>query len=909
MAELGDGLNGYLDVQDATLRAPRLEAVSNISIANTNPQHAFSVGSNLYVSTESSDVLAVNGNVLCEGIKMGFLEIIPSYDLAAVSNVGNVTQSTIQFANATTGFVTTAGVEIGGGTVFSGHILPSADNTYDIGSAAFKIRDMYVSDNSLWIGDDTKLSVTGGELKFRKRNTGVVPKGITDMGGSGSAALSHAGVADINDMKLHHWEAYAKSVDATKTTKDIFTDDAENYETSAIKTFNTSNAMTIGTTKTFVVTVSDASGANKYYIDGIQQPALTLHRHQTYIFDLSSSTLATHPFIFSETVDGTGTNYDTGSETLRTFVVPADAPATLYYYCTAHPGMGATVSISSEAELIVSGRIECIGTTGISLGGGTTAQRPTYAPLGSMRYNSTTGYMEAYTGSGWGALATPPSIVSISPTSVLVADTATQVFTVSGASFDSGLAINLVGANGTNYEVVDMTFVNAATTTFKMGDLSSATDQVANRPYTVKITGGSGLAATSTQTIGFSGTAWTSPAAGATLSFSTSSSVSYTLAGTNAVGGTSGRTFAVAPGSNPLPGGLSLNASSGVISGTIGALNSGTNVTFRVVDTPSQSFVERTFNITGLSGLYSFTSHTFTNAAATGRFGPTFAQMKTAYNSTVWYNTPAWFNEVSGKRGLQLWTVPKTGTYRIKAYGGKGGPNGDSTHYGGNGGYCMGDFPLSGGEKLIIIVGHHGVVGPYGSGSAWVAGGGGGGSYVLKESYLSDPQIESIYIVAGGGGGGGYKYTGGGGGNQPLDIDAAVHIGSGNSGYGHGPGGGVRYNGTPVAIENNNTATKSSFGRSAYNGSLGGTGGYGNVGSYYYNEGSFGGGGGTAPHTGGGGGGYSGGDTSEWNIGPGSGGGTSYVSTYPHNQVGNRSYGGTHSSSFGTVVIQAPGTF
>jgi len=100
-----------------------------------------------------------------------------------------------------------------------------------------------------------------------------------------------------------------------------------------------------------------------------------------------------------------GTNYDTGSETLRTFIVPADAPATLYYYCTAHTGMGATVSISSEAELIVSGRIECIGTTGISLGGGTTAQRPTYAPLGSMRYNSTTGYMEAYTGSGWGALA------------------------------------------------------------------------------------------------------------------------------------------------------------------------------------------------------------------------------------------------------------------------------------------------------------------------------------------------------------------------------------------------------------------------------------------------------------------------------------------------------------------------
>jgi hypothetical protein len=118
MAELGEGLSGYLDVQDATLRAPRLEAVSNIGIANTAPQHAFSVGSNLYVDTESSNVLTVDGNVVCEGVKVGLIEIVPSYDLAAVSNVGNVTQSTIQFSNATTGFVTTANIEVGTANLF-----------------------------------------------------------------------------------------------------------------------------------------------------------------------------------------------------------------------------------------------------------------------------------------------------------------------------------------------------------------------------------------------------------------------------------------------------------------------------------------------------------------------------------------------------------------------------------------------------------------------------------------------------------------------------------------------------------------------------------------------------------------------------------------------------------------------
>jgi hypothetical protein len=118
MAELGEGLSGYLDVQDATLRAPRLEAVSSIGIANTAPQHAFSVGSNLYIDTESSNVLTVDGNVVCEGVKVGLIEIVPSYDFAAVSNVGNVTQSTIQFSNATTGFVTTANIEVGTANLF-----------------------------------------------------------------------------------------------------------------------------------------------------------------------------------------------------------------------------------------------------------------------------------------------------------------------------------------------------------------------------------------------------------------------------------------------------------------------------------------------------------------------------------------------------------------------------------------------------------------------------------------------------------------------------------------------------------------------------------------------------------------------------------------------------------------------
>jgi len=118
--------NGYLDVENATLRSSKVEVTSNLGIANTAPEHAFSVGSNLYVSTESSNVISIKGNVVTEGIKMGFLEITPSYDFAAVSNVGNVTANTIIFNNDNQGFVATGNATIGSTLTISGFRITAA---------------------------------------------------------------------------------------------------------------------------------------------------------------------------------------------------------------------------------------------------------------------------------------------------------------------------------------------------------------------------------------------------------------------------------------------------------------------------------------------------------------------------------------------------------------------------------------------------------------------------------------------------------------------------------------------------------------------------------------------------------------------------------------------------------------
>lgn len=251
----------------------------------------------------------------------------------------------------------------------------------------------------------------------------------------------------------------------------------------------------------------------------------------------------------------------------------------------------------------------------------------------------------------------------------------------------------------------------------------------------------------------------------------------------------------------------------------------------------------------------------FTNCGNTGVSGPNQTQVNNTYSGT---NLAG---KVTSQSGIQLWTVPATGVYRIEAWGAQGGGN-PSYPVGGKGARMRGEFQLSKGQVLKILVGQQGAY----RNSSNCDGGGGGGSFVALDD-------NTPLIVAGGGGGS----------SRSAGLDA-VTSNSGDRGgtRGHGgSGAGFSQNGgTP-------TWGSSSYPRSFTNG--------GNGGTVIYAGDSVGGfGGGAAGHGnccigGGAGGGYSGGDGAP-SCEPGRGGGS-------YNNGINQSNSGGINTGHGLVTL------
>ena len=233
---------------------------------------------------------------------------------------------------------------------------------------------------------------------------------------------------------------------------------------------------------------------------------------------------------------------------------------------------------------------------------------------------------------------------------------------------------------------------------------------------------------------------------------------------------------------------------------------------------------------------------TFTSCGQTGPSGPSQNQCNSAYAGDDVLGS----GNVTVNGGYQYWTVPATATYRVEAWGAKGGQH--SAGAGGNGAYVRGDFQLSQGTVLKILVGQMGK-----SGSSYDVGGGGG-------TFVADENDNALIVAAGGGAagncGGGWNLSqhhgkaaqgNGGGGSSSNDggYCGCGGAGSGGAGFtGNGGGGGAG-----LSFINGGTGAQGERPGQCVDAGWGGFGGGGNGGN---------GGGGGGGYEGGAGGGSNG---------------------------------------------------
>ena len=89
-------------------------------------------------------------------------------DVTNIDSVGLITAR--NGINVSAGGINVTGVTTTGAVSWGGHMIPTSDSVYDIGSADYKIRHIFVSDNSLKFIDsldvEHPLSVDSGRLKF-----------------------------------------------------------------------------------------------------------------------------------------------------------------------------------------------------------------------------------------------------------------------------------------------------------------------------------------------------------------------------------------------------------------------------------------------------------------------------------------------------------------------------------------------------------------------------------------------------------------------------------------------------------------------------------------------------------------------------------------------------------------------
>jgi hypothetical protein len=216
---------------------------------------------------------------------------------------------------------------------------------------------------------------------------------------------------------------------------------------------------------------------------------------------------------------------------------------------------------------------------------GNTANRPASPTVGDQYYDTELSALLNYTGTVWEKISKDPapSIVSATPTTFIAPGT----ISILGNDFKFGASISFVGTNGTALQSPQTTFNSPTSLTASVPQLYTQYE-----PYDIRVVNLDGQSGIIYDYVDAGSSPVWSTASGSIGSVYLESSFSYTFSATDPDG------TSIVYSSSDKPEWLSLNSSSGVMSGTTPTVTSSTTYSFAVNASDGFNTSSRSFSLT-----------------------------------------------------------------------------------------------------------------------------------------------------------------------------------------------------------------------------------------------------------------------------------------------------------------------
>ncbi len=378
---------------------------------------------------------------------------------------------------------------------------------------------------------------------------------------------------------------------------------------------------------------------------------------------------------------------------------------------------------------------------------GGTSSRPSTPTTGTLYYNTDDDKLQIYD-AGWTNVYQAPAVIlsGISPSTA--ATTGTSI-TISGSYIQTGATVKFIGTDNTERSAASVSVVSS-------DEITSTTPSlpVAYEPYDVKVTNPDGQSATLSDALDAGGTPTWSTSSGTLTSINEGSSLNTSVSASDPDG------TSIVYSSSNLPLWMSLNSSTGALTGTAPDIESNTTYNFNITASDGVNTSSRAFSVDVIFVPPYITTDFLLIAGGGGGGGEYTSGNSGAAGGGAGGYICSVTGEFSGRSSSPVNKIDFTPATNYSVTIGGGGPGGANP-----GTNSTGSNSSIAGSDITTIT----------------ALGGGAGSYRWHVgSYIGGP---------GGSGGGGASEGAGGAGTANQGYDGANALGYGNRGGGGGGAG------------------------------------------------------------------------------------------------------------------------